>query len=167
MYSTSPAYNKLIITFFQISCTSCHLNLTLTRNLRWKRSWIQICMKNALCDWSSGLTLMNLPGINFLTSLSVIRLWNTSTIVTQINQTKLTDMNNLLVWRTQSFYHKSFLANNHTHSNMTPYVISACHLAGKLCACTHDPKTHQHIFITSARFAEPQQGLCCFNKAIL
>ena len=107
---------------------------------------------------------MNLPGINFLTSLGVIRLWNISTIVTQINQMRLTDMNNLLVWRTQSFYHKLFLANNHTHSNITLYVISVCYSAGKLHACTYDPKTHQHVFITSTRFSEPWQGLQNFDK---
>ena len=102
---------------------------------------------------------MNLSDINFLTSLNVMRLWNISTIVTQINQARFTDMNNLLIWRTQSFYHKLFLANNHTYSNMTSYVISACYSAEKLHACTYNLKTHQHIFITSAKFVEPWQNL--------
>ena len=145
MCSTSSAYNKLVMTLFQVSHALCHLNLTLTRNLRWKRSWIQICVKGALCDWSSGLTLMNLPGINFLTSLGVMRPWSTSTIITQINQARLTGVNNLLIWRTQSFYHELFLANSHIHSNMTPYVIFTHNSAGKLLACTHDFKTHWHI----------------------
>ena len=164
MCLTSSVYNKLVMTFFQISCALYHLNLTLMRNLRWKRSWIQICTKDALCDWLSELTLMNLPSINFLISLSVMKLWNTSTIVTWINQARLTDINNLLIWRTQSFYHELFLANSHTHSNMTTYVISACHSAGKLHACTHDLKTHQHIFITLTRFSESQQGLWNLDK---
>ena len=107
---------------------------------------------------------MNLSSINFLISLNVMKLWNTSTIITQINQVRLTGMNNLLIWRTQSFYHESFLANSHTHSNMTIYIIFVCHSAGKLCACTYDSKTHQHVFITSTRFAEPQQGLWNLNK---
>ena len=182
MCSTSSAYNKFIMTLFQISHTLYHLNLILIRNLRWKRSWIQICVKGILCGWLNGLTLMNLPDINFLTSLDVMRLWSTSTIITQINQARLTGMNNLLIRRIQSFYHKSFLANSHIHSNMmTPYVISACHSAGKLRACVHDPKTHQHVFRTSTRFSEPRHGfqkpqhgfqkpwwgLCCFDEAIL
>ena len=145
MCSTSSAYNKLMIILFQISCVSYHLNLILTRNLRWKRSWIQICTEDTLCNWSSELTLMNLPDINFLTLLGVMRLWSTSTIITWINQTKLTDMNNLLIWRTQSFYHESFLINDHIHSNMTLYVIFTHNSAGKLLACTHDLKTHWHI----------------------
>ena len=128
-----------MMTLFQISCISYYLNLTLMRNLRWKRFWIQICIKDTLYDWLNESILMNLPDINFLISLSVMRLWNTSTTATWINQTKLTDVNNLLVWRTQSFYHESFLANSHTHNNMILYVISACHSAGKLHACIHDP----------------------------
>ena len=145
-----------MITLFQISHASYYLNLTLMRNLRWKRFWIQICMRNVLYNWLNKLILMNLSGINFLTSLGVMRLWNTSTIITWINQARLTDVNNLLVWRTQSFYYESFLANSHTHNNMTLYIISAYHSAGKLCACAHDFKTHQHVFIISTRFLEPQ-----------
>ena len=164
MCSTSSVYNEFVMILFQVSCVSCYLNLTLMRNLRWKRFWIQICTKGVLCDWLSELTLMNLSDINFLISLSVMRLWNTSTIITQINQTRLTDMNNSLIWRTQSFYHKLFLINNHTHSNMTLYVISVCYSAGRLRACAHDLKTHQHIFITLTRFAEPWQGLWNLNK---
>ena len=145
MCSTLPAYNKLVMTLFQINCASCYLNLTLTRNLRWKRFWIQICMKDTLCDWLNELILMNLPGINFLTSLSVMKLWSTSTIVIWINQAKLTGTNNLLIWRTQSFYHESFLVNSHIYSNMTLYVIFAHNSAGKLLACAHDFKMHWHI----------------------
>ena len=145
MCLTLSAYNKLMMIFFQINHISCHLNLTLTRNLRWKKFWIQICMKDALCNWLNELTLMNLSGINFLTLLSVMRPWSTSTIVTQINQTKLTDMNNLLIWRTQSFYYESFLTNSHIHSNMTSYVIFTHNSAEKLLACAHDFKTHWHI----------------------
>ena len=154
MCFTSFVYNKLIIILFQINCVSYYLNLTLMRNLRWKRFWIQICVKGTLCGWLSELTLINLSGINFLTSLSVIKFWNTSTIVIWINQIRFTDMNNLLIWRTQSFYHKSFLTNNHTHSNITTYVISVCHLARKLCAYTHNLKTHQYVFIILTRFSK-------------
>ena len=155
----SPTYNELMMTPFQVSCTSYHLNLTLMRNLRWKKSWIQICTEGTLCDWLNELTLMNLSDINFLTSLSMMRLWSISIIITWINQARLTGMNNLLIRRTQSFYHELFLANSHIHNNIiTFYVISACYSAGKLCACVHDPKTHQHVFWTSTRFSEPQQG---------
>ena len=165
MCSTSPAYNKLVMTPFQVNHTLYHLNLTLMRNLRWKRSWIQICTEGTLCGWSSGLTLMNLPGINFLTSLGVMRLWSTSTIITQINQAKFTGTNNLLIRRTQSFYHESFLTNSHIHSNIiTLYVISACHSAEKLCACIYNLKTHQHVFQTSTRFFKPWQGFSNLNK---
>ena len=165
MCSTPPTYNKLMMTPFQISHTLCHLNLILMRNLRWKRSWIQICTEDTLCGWLNGLTLMNLPDINFLISLSVMRLWSTSTIITWINQARLTGVNNLLIKRTQSFYHESFLTNSHIHSNrMTLYIISACYSAGKLRACVHDPKTHQHVFQTSTRFSEPWQGFSNLNK---
>ena len=164
MCSTPPAYNKFVMILFQVSCASYHLNLTLMRNLRWKRFWIQICVEGTLCGWLSWLTLINLSDINFLTLLGVIRLWSTFTIVTWINQTRITDVNNLLVWRTQSFYHELFLVNSHIHSNMTPYVISACYLAGKLCACVHDPKTHQHVFLTLTRFSE---SLTRFSKTLM
>ena len=135
------------------------------RNLRWKRFWIQICTEGILCNWLSELILMNLSDINFLTLLNVIRLWSTSTIVIWINQARFTDTNNLLVRRIQSFYHELFLINNHIHSNiMTPYVISACHSAGKLYVCIYDFKTHQHVFWISTRFFKPQQGFLNLNK---
>ena len=69
-----------------------------------------------------------------------------------------------VTWSHCDIYHKSFLANSHTYSNITLYIISVCYSAGKLHACTYNLKTHQHVFITSTRFAEPWQDLWNLDK---
>ena len=105
---------------------------------------------------------MSLPNINFLISLGVMRLWSTSTIITQINQAKLTDVNNLLVWRTQSFCHNN--QQPHTQQHNTLCYFHSPFSRKTVCICTWPQNTSacfqnlDKVFGTSTRFALLWQG---------